>query len=34
MKSFGLPILAAASLAFALAMPAHAGETLDRVMKS
>ena len=33
MKSFGLSILAA-SLAFALAMPAHAGETLDRVMKT
>src|SRR5690242_3889710 len=33
MKSFGLSIMAA-SLAFALAMPAHAGETLDRVMKS
>ena len=31
MKTFGLSILAA-SLAFALAMPAHAGETLDRVI--
>jgi polar amino acid transport system substrate-binding protein len=33
MKSFGLAALAA-SLALALAMPAHAGETLDRVMKT